>query len=257
MNRGARLTWALALASLLTALAGCQAIFGDFRIDDSAFGPRTGPIVLSPVKGLYTTEWGGQATFTIVLDRQPTADVTVGLSSSDTGEGRVTPDSVTFNQDDWKAPQVVTVTGIDDSIRDPNQPYKIITAPAVSDDPFFNGKNPIDLDLVNVDNDSAGITVVPRAGLVTSEAGGQDTFTVVLNSEPKNDVTIALTSSNTMEGTVSPESLVFTPRNWRACVRISPSIPSSRPEPSSCSSTPNDGTCSPSVARTPPSTPQR
>ena len=216
MNRGARLTWALALASLLTALAGCQAIFGDFRIDDSAFGPRTGPIVLSPVKGLYTTEWGGQATFTIVLDRQPTADVTVGLSSSDTGEGRVTPDSVTFNQDDWKAPQVVTVTGIDDSIRDPNQPYKIITAPAVSDDPFFNGKNPIDLDLVNVDNDSAGITVVPRAGLVTSEAGGQDTFTVVLNFKPEKDVTITLASDNTTEGTVGPESLVFTPLNWMA-----------------------------------------
>ena len=102
------------------------------------------------------------------------------------------------------------------SLRTTTQTYKIITAAAISDDPAFNGKNPVDVELVNIDNETAGITVVPRGGLSTSENGGQDTFTVVLNSEPKSDVTVALTSSNTTEGTVSPESLVFTPLNWMA-----------------------------------------
>jgi len=110
--------------------------------------PRQSGIILAPTTGLYTTEWGGQATFTIVLDHKPEADVTVGLSSSNTNEGRVSQASVTFNQDDWKAPQVVTVTGVDDTLPDSNQTYKIVTDPAVSGDQSFNGKNPIDIELV-------------------------------------------------------------------------------------------------------------
>src|SRR6185369_13706375 len=39
----------------------------------------------SATSGLVTTENGGTATFTVVLRSQPTADVTFGLSSSNTG----------------------------------------------------------------------------------------------------------------------------------------------------------------------------
>ena len=213
-----RLVRALGLASVLTTLVGCQAIFGDFKIDDGAFSPggvQTG-IIVAPTKGLYTTEWGGQATFTIVLSQEPTADVTLALSSSNTNEGTVSPSSLTFNKDDWKAPQVITVTGVDDDRPDPNQRYKIITAPAVSGDPFFNRRNALDVELLNIDNETAGVTVVPTSGLVTSEVGGQDTFTVILNSKPEKDVTIKLVSDTPSEGTVSPESLLFTPVNWMA-----------------------------------------
>ena len=45
---------------------------------------------------LTTTEAGGTATFTVVLNTQPTADVTIALSSSDTAEGTVVPASLTF-----------------------------------------------------------------------------------------------------------------------------------------------------------------
>src|SRR3989442_1019025 len=37
--------------------------------------------------GLTTTEGGGTATFTVALTSQPTANVTIGLSSSDLTEG--------------------------------------------------------------------------------------------------------------------------------------------------------------------------
>ena len=40
----------------------------------------TAGITVTPTSGLTTTEAGGTATFTVVLDSQPTADVTVGLS---------------------------------------------------------------------------------------------------------------------------------------------------------------------------------
>ncbi len=59
-----------------------------------------------------------------------------------------------------------------------------------------------------------GITVTPTSGLITTEGGGTDTFTVVLDVPPTDDVTIDLSSSDTNEGTVSPSTLTFTPANW-------------------------------------------
>ncbi|MBK8169460.1 MAG: VCBS repeat-containing protein [Sandaracinaceae bacterium] len=59
-----------------------------------------------------------------------------------------------------------------------------------------------------------GVTVDPTTGLSTTEAGGTDTFTVVLNAAPSASVTISLASSDSSEGTVSPASLVFTVSNW-------------------------------------------
>ncbi|MFZ5784874.1 MAG: PKD domain-containing protein, partial [Acidobacteriota bacterium] len=43
-----------------------------------------GGITVSPTSGLVTSEAGAAATFTVVLTSQPTANVSVGLSSSDT-----------------------------------------------------------------------------------------------------------------------------------------------------------------------------
>ena len=49
------------------------------------------------------------------------------------------------------------------------------------------------MSVTNTDNDTAGITVKPTSGLVTTEAGGTATFTIVLNTQPTADVTIGLT----------------------------------------------------------------
>lgn len=64
------------------------------------------------------------------------------------------------------------------------------------------------------DNDGADIAITPLSGLVTTEAGGQSTFTVVLTSQPTANVAIPLSSSHPREGTVAPEALTFTPQNW-------------------------------------------
>gem|GEM_PF-2400336 len=48
----------------------------------------------------------------------------------------------------------------------------------------------------------------------TTEAGGTATFTVELRNEPLDDVTVAVVSSDTTEGTVSSPSLTFTSANW-------------------------------------------
>jgi|GEM_PF-2282518 len=171
-------------------------------------------IVVNPTGGLITTEAGGTATFTVRLSSQPTANVTIGLSSSDTTEGTVSPASLTFTPSNWITPQTVTVTGVDDVLADGNIAYTIITAAATSADANYSGRNAADVSVTNNDNDASGITVTPGSGLITTEAGGQATFTVKLNSQPTANVTVALTSSDTTEGTVSPASLSFTTANW-------------------------------------------
>src|SRR5439155_11228054 len=64
-------------------------------------------ITVAPTSGLSTTEAGGTATFTVVLDTQPTANVTIGLSSSDASEGTVAPASLTFTPGNWNTAQTV------------------------------------------------------------------------------------------------------------------------------------------------------
>ena len=162
-----------------------------------------GGIRVDPTLGLVTTEAGGTATFTVVLDGQPTADVTVNLSSSNTAEGTLSPASLTFTSLNWNDPQTVTVTGVDDFVDDGDVAYTIITAPAVSADPTYSGFDPSDVSVTNLDDDQAGFSISPTSGLVTTEAGATAAFTAALTSQPTANVAIALTSSNTAEGTVA------------------------------------------------------
>src|SRR5688572_26286263 len=67
----------------------------------------------------------------------------------------------------------------------------------------------------STDSPDKEIRVAPVAGPV-SEAGSETSFTVVLNAEPGDDVTISVESSDVSEGTVSPATLTFTSENWDA-----------------------------------------
>jgi Tfp pilus assembly protein PilE len=171
-------------------------------------------ITVNPTSGLTTTEAGGTAQFTVVLDTAPTASVTIGISSSDTSEGTVSASSLTFTTGNWSTAQTVTTTGQDDALTDGNIAYSIVTAVATSSDTDYNGMNASDVSVSNTDNDTAGITVNPTSGLTTTEAGGTAQFTVVLDSEPTANVTIGISSNDTTEGTPSTASLTFTAANW-------------------------------------------
>ena len=215
-----RLTLAmtLALATMITA-AGCgdddgmNPDAGDAMTDGMVGVPGT---VVTPTAGLTTTEGGGTATFTVVLTAQPNADVTISLTSDNVAEGTVSPDMLTFTTENWNAPQTVTVTGVDDAIADGDQSYTIVTGDTVSTDAEYEGLTVDDVSVTNTDDETAGVTVDPTSGLVTTEAGGTATFTVVLNAPPTADVTIPITSSDDTEGTASPDSLTFTPENFDA-----------------------------------------
>ncbi|MCP4047283.1 MAG: S8 family serine peptidase, partial [Gammaproteobacteria bacterium] len=176
----------------------------------------TPAIQVTPTSGLVTTEAGGSATFDMSLTTQPASDVTVALSSDNTGEGSVNPASVTFTSLDWDQAHTVTINGQNDEIDDGNITYHIVTSLASSGDQDYAGLNPADVSVSNTDNDTFGITITPLTGLTTTEAGGKDTFTVKLNTLPTHNVTLALSSSNTDEGTIDQSLLTFTPLNGQS-----------------------------------------
>ena len=54
-----------------------------------------------------------------------TDDATITLTSSDTGEGTVSPATLTFTGNNWNTAQTVTVTGVNDNSSDGHQAYNI------------------------------------------------------------------------------------------------------------------------------------
>src|SRR5688572_7822821 len=119
--------------------------------------PEAGGIIVSPTAGLITTEAGGSITFTVVLTSAPSGPVVITMTSSDTSEGVLASNSLTFLPSNWDQAQTVTVLGVDDVIDDGDVAYTIVTAPADSNDPDYDGLDPADVSLTNTDNDTAGL----------------------------------------------------------------------------------------------------
>ncbi|MBV9868209.1 MAG: CSLREA domain-containing protein [Abitibacteriaceae bacterium] len=179
-----------------------------------------GAIIVTPTTGLTTTEAGGTATFTVSLSSKPGSNVTIPLSSSNSGEGTVAPASLLFTPQNFNVPQTVTVKGVDDQVADGDQTYTINVGPATSSDVQYNGQSGAAVTVVNKDNDAVGFVVTPTAGLKTTKSGGQAIFTVKLKSQPTNNVRLGLRSSNPQQGVVSPVTLLFTPANWNVAQQV-------------------------------------
>ncbi len=155
------------------------------------------------------TEGTGNDTYTVVLTSQPTADVTL----TPTTDAQFTLDvtTLTFTALNWAAQQTVTVTAVNDFI-DETSPY----IGSIGYTPVGGGYNGVSISSVGVnvvDDDVKGVTIVQSGGTtVVTEGTGNDTYTVVLDSEPTADVTIALGSN--AQFTRSPAPLIFTALNW-------------------------------------------
>ena len=105
----------------------------------------TRPASRSHRPAAYDNRSGRTATFTVVLNTQPTADVTIGLSPATRREGTVSPASASRSPANWNTPQTVTVTGVNDDLDDGDVAYTIVTAAATSTDVNYNGLNAADV----------------------------------------------------------------------------------------------------------------
>jgi hypothetical protein len=121
---------------------------------------------------LTTSESGATVTFTVVANKKPTANLTLPLSSSDGGEGTVTPASLTFTPANWDQPQFVTVAGVDDKEQDGPQSYKVVTGVVTSADTEYSGLDPEDLAALNADNEFVFVQAHPINEKLSCFGGG-------------------------------------------------------------------------------------
>ena len=159
---------------------------------------------------LAVAENAGTATYTVVLDSQPTANVIVIPASSDKAEATVSG-ALTFTAATWDTAQTVTVTGVNDTTSTPAGQTATISHTVNSPGGYTN-VTAASVTATLIDDDSRGVTVAKQS-VTVAEDGGTATYTVVLTSKPAADVTVTPTSSDTAEATVSG-ALTFTPTTW-------------------------------------------
>ena len=171
---------------------------------------------------LAVDEDAGTATYTVALASEPTAAVTVTVTSGDTDAAKVSVDegtpgetvTLTFEPDGtnskkWDSPQTVTVTGVDDDIDNATERTATLSHSAdYSETESYSAAK--DLEVTLTDDDEAGITLDPTA-ITVAENAGTATYTVALASKPTAAVTVTVASDSTGNATVSPASLTFEP----------------------------------------------
>jgi hypothetical protein len=167
-----------------------------------------------PTNGLVTNEGGGTATFIVSLTSKPTANVVLGVVSSNTAEGTVPAPTLTFTPANWFIPRGVVITGINDLVDDGDVAYGItLSADTTTVDASYVNMDPPDVSVTNQDNDTAGVTLSKTATTVT-EAGTTDTYTVALNTKPTAGspvvITISADSQCSVDGGTSA-TLTFDP----------------------------------------------
>ena len=182
--------------------------------DDETLG-----VVISPTA--LTVQAGGSNSYTVVLGSLPSGDVTVTLSGH---EGAVlslagidNDNALTFTQDNWHAPQTVSVSAdaeaqsstitIEHSVASADDPdYAAAAAPGVA-----------------VSVLGAPDTIQIQVGVATSvqelevPEGGANTYSMVLSHQPSGDVTVTVNNpTDNSEVTATPRTLTFTTENWHA-----------------------------------------
>ena len=101
-----------------------------------------------------TDETGTTRTFTVKLNSPPTANVSINLISTDTNEVTILSGAtLTFTPLNWNTNQTVTLQGMDDTILDGDQTIAIQLQAATSSDASYNGLDPNDVTVINLDND--------------------------------------------------------------------------------------------------------
>ena len=181
-----------------------------------------GGVTFSPT-ALFVPE-GGSAGYTVVLDAQPTDDVTITVTRGPSGDEDLTatPNSLTFTDSNWDTPQTVTVSAAEDA--DGRAGIASFRHDLDSLDDNYKSIPLGSIRVTEVDSDKIGVTVSPQRLMVLE--GGSAGYTVVLNTQPTDDVTVeanpdqesdddlTVSSDTDMDTRTDSVTLTFTDSNW-------------------------------------------
>ena len=157
-----------------------------------------------------TVAEGGTGSYTVVLDRAPTADVTVTVTVPPGTDVSANKSSLTFTTTDWSMAQMVTVTAAqdDDAVDD------TVTISHGASGGGYDGVTVADVVVTVTDDETASVQVSPTTLTVTEGATAGGTYEVVLATEPSAEVTVSVTVPSGTDVSANKSSLTFTTTNW-------------------------------------------
>ena len=196
---------------------GYDSVTGSVRVtvdDDDTRGVTLSATAL-------TVKEGESGIYTVVLDSEPTEDVTVTVggatgdvsvdTSTDTGD----QNTLTFTTTNWDTAQTVTVKAADDDDAVADTAVALTHAASGGDYASLTGPS---VSVTITENDTRGVTLSATA--LTVKEGESGTYTVVLDSEPTGDVTVTVNgaagdvSVDTSTDTGDQNTLTFTSTTW-------------------------------------------
>ena len=172
--------------------------------------------------GTTVRETGTTDVFTMVLDLEPAANVSLTVTSMDPGEATVSPSRLTFTRSNWSTPRTVIVTGVGDVVVDGDQ--TILVSVSVEGDPGDAYAVVADrgIEVTVLDDEVAGFELTwTGSGTAAREGGAPDTFGVVLTAQPLSDVVFTVSVDDVTDASVSHGRLRFTPSGWNLPQHVS------------------------------------
>ena len=183
----------------------------DSGVDDGG-GPEIAFGVTLSTAALAMME-GARDSYSVALNAEPlsSSPVRIQVSSNATDVATVAPMELVFTTGNWKVPQTVAVTGVDDQ----HAAGKRTTAIThIISGGGYRGVAIPDMP-VTVGDDDVRQVVVSEASREVAEAGGKAAYTLALTSPPddRGPVTVSLDTSGGAIA-VSPARVRFTTSNW-------------------------------------------
>ena len=167
-------------------------------------------LVLDPA-GMEIRE-GAEATYQVSLAFQPTDPVTVTMTTDLTGTDlSISQTLLAFTEENWNVPQTVTLTAAEDDDAVADDALELVHEASGG---VYEGLTGTVTATIR-ENDAPTVTVTPT--LLPLIEGMSGSYTVVLNTQPTDDVTVTMTTDlagTDLTASPSPTALEFTQENW-------------------------------------------
>ena len=165
----------------------------------------TAAVVVDP--GSLTISENGSGSFEVALATQPSASVSVTVSSGDAGAVSVPSQALVFTTGNWSTAQSVAVGGVDDA----DASSESVTVTVTASGGGYVGEA-VEVDVTVNDDDTAAVVVDP--GSLTVDENGSGSFEVSLATRPSGQVSVTVSSGDTDAVSVPAGTLTFTTGNW-------------------------------------------
>ncbi|MEG4091355.1 DUF7948 domain-containing protein, partial [Microcoleus sp. Pol12B4] len=153
------------------------------------------------------TEGGATGTYTVKLNTQPIAPVTINLA---TGSEIQPLTALTFTATNWNVAQTVAVATVNDDLVEGNHAGAIAHT-ATSTDTNYNGITIPAVSVAITDNDTADFSIAPT-NITATEGGANGSYKFQLTSQPTAPVTISFNTGDQLNPIATP--ITFDSTNW-------------------------------------------